>query len=203
MSNHSGIRIRRRRVRRAGTIRCADASPSCCGTGRRRSVGSRTSLPIGRPAVSKHLGVLEHAGIVTPREHRHPQPLRPGARRLRGRAGLAHRHLGHRPRRLPRRRREGGIMTLPPIRRHLVVRATPEHAYRVVHRGHRQRWWPLERHSVVRDRQHGRLRGRRDRRAVGGGESTVRGARDRRASRPRGSRSAGTRATTRSGARSR
>lgn len=38
-------------------------------------------------------------------------------------------------------------MTLPPIRRHVVVRATPEHAYRVFTTDIGS-WWPLERLSV-------------------------------------------------------
>lgn len=38
-------------------------------------------------------------------------------------------------------------MTLPPIRRHLVVRATPEHAYRIFTDGIGT-WWPLERFAV-------------------------------------------------------
>lgn len=38
-------------------------------------------------------------------------------------------------------------MTLPPIRRHLVVRATPEHAYRVFTDGIGT-WWPLAHFSV-------------------------------------------------------
>jgi uncharacterized protein YndB with AHSA1/START domain/uncharacterized protein YciI len=38
-------------------------------------------------------------------------------------------------------------MTLPPIRRHLIVRATPEHAYRVF-TDDIGAWWPLARHSV-------------------------------------------------------
>ena len=38
-------------------------------------------------------------------------------------------------------------MTLPPIRRHLVVRAAPEHAYRVFTEGIGT-WWPLARFSV-------------------------------------------------------
>ena len=38
-------------------------------------------------------------------------------------------------------------MTFPPIRRHLVVRATPEHAYRVFTEDIGA-WWPLERYSV-------------------------------------------------------
>lgn len=38
-------------------------------------------------------------------------------------------------------------MTLPPIRRHLVIRATPEHAYRVFTEGIGT-WWPLARFSV-------------------------------------------------------
>ncbi|AYF98314.1 SRPBCC domain-containing protein [Protaetiibacter intestinalis] len=38
-------------------------------------------------------------------------------------------------------------MTLPPIRRHLVVRATPERAYRVFTE-QLGAWWPLVRHSV-------------------------------------------------------
>ena len=40
-------------------------------------------------------------------------------------------------------------MTLPPLRRHLVVRATPAHAYRVFTEDIGA-WWPLERHSVYR-----------------------------------------------------
>ena len=120
-----------------------------------RAVGEiARDLPVSRPAVSQHLRVLKHAGLVHDR--------RDGTRRLyeldeRGMADLrayldGFWETGLAGLKAATEEREGGSMSTQatataPIRKVVEVNCDPEHAFRVFTERIAD-WWPLETHSL-------------------------------------------------------
>ena len=112
-----------------------------------------SKLPVGRPAVSKHLRVLESAGLV---EHRSQGTRNLYALAPEGLVGLQQWLVAVWDTALSSfadyvetdgQADTGRTMTVAPIRREILVSATPDRAF-ALFTAHIGRWWPLRDFSV-------------------------------------------------------